>query len=285
MIKHKPYQRFVDYLKKASIPEYNSKYSNKIFSNHELLYLCVLREKARFSYRRAEVFVHAYVKEKLNLKRTPDHSTLHKFLQRCPQSWITAALRAYARDVKQILLDGTGFEQHYSRRYQLRIGRKTSYREFVSVIFVIDGNGTILSYYHDMPESQCLVSACKEFSPKEVYGDKGYDSNDNFRYCHWNDIEIYVPVKKTATSWLRKDCLEEQESEAFLKKYYRRELVESIISAVKRKYGASVKARRLEMQVKEVGMKLLAHNHDKSCLCLRFIWMRVSTEPKNLKKL
>jgi len=124
---------------KAGIPERNSKFSNKLYSNHLLLYWLAIQASIRSSYRRTERLIHAIICP----KRTPDHSTLQKFLKRIPLEWLSTAVSAFAERVRQLWLDGTGFSQHYSRYYALRIGRIASWKRFQKAVLAVSAAGTL----------------------------------------------------------------------------------------------------------------------------------------------
>jgi citrate lyase gamma subunit len=64
-------------------------------------------------------------------------------------------------------------------------------------------------------------------------------------------------------------------------KYNRRNIVETIISVVKRKFGETLRARKVRNQVKEVKVKLIVYNINKKVIQLLWIKLRISTEPKN----
>ncbi|KXS43362.1 MAG: transposase IS4 family protein [Methanohalophilus sp. T328-1] len=58
-----------------------------------------------------------------------------------------------------------------------------------------------------------------------------------------------------------------------------RNLVETMFSVLKRKYGEELRATKYRNQVKEVKFKLLIHNIDRATSISVVIQMRISTEP------
>ena len=62
-------------------------------------------------------------------------------------------------------------------------------------------------------------------------------------------------------------------------KYNRRNIVETIISVVKRKFGEIIRARRVRNQVKEVKVKLIVYNINKKIIDIICFILRISTEP------
>ena len=63
------------------IPKFNSKFSNKIYDNHQKMIILIFRQKMRMTYRGIIKFFRFsnVARALLKLKRVPDHSTLVKF--------------------------------------------------------------------------------------------------------------------------------------------------------------------------------------------------------------
>jgi predicted enzyme involved in methoxymalonyl-ACP biosynthesis len=61
--------------------------------------------------------------------------------------------------------------------------------------------------------------------------------------------------------------------------YHNRNLVETIFSVLKRKYGEEIRAKRYWNQLKEIKFKLLVHNLDRYVKVILVVKMRFSTEP------
>jgi len=61
--------------------------------------------------------------------------------------------------------------------------------------------------------------------------------------------------------------------------YNRRNIAETIISVVKRKFGETLRARKLRNQVKEVKVKLIVYNVNKKVIKIICIRLRISIEP------
>jgi predicted enzyme involved in methoxymalonyl-ACP biosynthesis len=63
--------------------------------------------------------------------------------------------------------------------------------------------------------------------------------------------------------------------------YHNRNLVETMFSVLKRKYGEEVRAKKYWNQLKEVKFKMLVHNLDRYVKVILFVKIRISTKPKN----
>ena len=60
--------------------------------------------------------------------------------------------------------------------------------------------------------------------------------------------------------------------------YHQRSKVETVFSAIKRKYGSFILSKSFESQKKELIFRLIAYNVDRK-LILSFVFVRVSPEP------
>ncbi len=262
-------------LKRCNVPEHTSKYSNRIFTNHQHLYLLILKTFARLSYRRTELFVHCFVQADIGLKRTPNYSTPSKFLKRIPAGWIMASMLAFTHVFRTLLIDGTGFSNECSKYYEVRVLGKTAKRSFTKVVLAATPSGMAAALIHAGKGSEAgyLVPILQKFCHRKirrVLGDKGYDSLENFNYCRSRGIDAVIPVREGARHGLRRRLLERSKTDAFLRKYHGRSLVESMFHAVKQKYGGTVRARRPELQFKEIALKFLTHNLEKEVSFCRF---------------
>jgi hypothetical protein len=99
--------------------------------------------------------------------------------------------------------------------------------------------------------------------------DKGYDSEDIHRLIR-DDLNSYslIPVRdrkrKRISGYYRREL-----SRSFdLTLYHRRNLVETVFSILKRKFGESMKARKFQSQIKELKIKLILYNISKIILAI-----------------
>jgi hypothetical protein len=118
---------------------------------------------------------------------------------------------------------------------------------------------------HDIPHTEKLFIQCHRTRKSDSYVlDKGYDSEDiHERIRH--DLNFYslIPVRprkrKQISGFYRREL-----SQSFdLTLYHRRNLVETVFSVLKRKFGESLKARIYSGQIKELKIKLILYNISK----------------------
>ena len=91
--------------------------------------------------------------------------------------------------------------------------------------------------------------------------DKGYDSEDIHRLIHEVlDSSSLIPVRdrkrKRIFGYCRR-CLARSFDEDT---YHQRNMVETVFSVMKRKFGESLKARKFRLQIKEIKFKVILYN-------------------------
>jgi len=140
--------RIIEKCKRSGIKKYSSKYDDKIYSNHQLIVLLCLKQKAQCGYKAfiEEEFIEwPHVVDNLKLKTLPHYTTLQKFAQRISQSVLELILlQSLARmNVKKLILgqDGTGFKSkkiscHYVARIQYFTRSKRKKKKIRKYLYV-----------------------------------------------------------------------------------------------------------------------------------------------------
>jgi len=91
---------------------------------------------------------------------------------------------------------------------------------------------------------------------KVLYADKGYSAEWLYERCYWNKIQTFIPIKKNSKrGHFRKIQMKNWNQ----KEYNLRSNVESGFSAIKRKYGANVRSKKVEGMRVEIICKGIAH--------------------------
>jgi transposase len=123
------------------------------------------------------------------------------------------------------------------------------------------------SNVNDSPMFEPLVTrtAANGFKIGEVSADKAYLSHANLATVAKLGGEAFVPFKSNSGStgsaaWERLWHLYSLNREDFLRHYHQRSNVESTFSAMKRKFGGSVRSKLPAAQLNEVLLKCLCHN-------------------------
>ena len=253
------------------IPKYNSKFSNKIYDNHQKMIILIFRQKMRTTYRGIIKFLRFSVvaRAMLKLNSIPDHSTLVKFHKRINANMLDSLL--CKKEVITSAIDGSGFETshmsyHYANVWNRQDRRK--YRRYLKISIAIDTDSQyILSQKIRLgPRNDNIdfESVMKNVKCKIVLADKGYDSRKN-RYFVLRKMKAYphIPYRKTsgATYIHKKKKIEFDE-----KIYHQRSKVETVFSVIKRKYGSYILSRTFESQKKELIIRLIAYNIDRKII-------------------
>ncbi len=131
---------------------------------------------------------------------------------------------------------------------------------------------------NDCPQFDPLLRAAKEagLPLREVYADKAYSSRANYALAQEIGFDLYVPFKSNATGrvrargygkegasstlWRKAFLFFQMHREEFEAKYHQRSNVESVFSALKRKFGETLRSRNPTAQVNELLAKVLAYN-------------------------
>ncbi len=128
----------------------------------------------------------------------------------------------------------------------------------------------------DAPEFGPLLrgTLADGFRPSAIVADKGYLSADNYALAGSLGVEPFIPFRAGTLSnevnrirgvtkpeaWIKAYHLFQANREDFNRNYHRRSNVESVFSALKRKFGENIRSRRPIAQVNEVLCKLIAYN-------------------------
>jgi transposase len=122
-------------------------------------------------------------------------------------------------------------------------------------------------HVNDSPMFAPLVTttASNGFDVKEVSADKAYLSHSNLAAVEEIGATPYVPFKSNSGStgsaaWERLWHLYSLRRDEFLSHYHKRSNVESTFSALKRKFGGSVRSKLPTAQLNEVYLKCLCYN-------------------------
>jgi transposase len=128
----------------------------------------------------------------------------------------------------------------------------------------------------DSPQFAPLLreAVAEGFNPNGVVADKGYLSKENYALADSLGIDALIPFKantlsnevnrvrgiKNPRSWEKAYHLFQANRDEFDLSYHRRSNVESVFSALKRKFGENIRSKNRVAQVNEVLCKLIAYN-------------------------
>ena len=263
----------------GTIPVYNSKYSNRIFTNIQHLFLLVAKEHTNCDYRKfVESLYDSKIPEYISLKRIPHFTTLQKVAKRLQakllEKLVFLTKELFPKQGNFFGVDSTGMElDHASSHYCKRIDREEPVKGFVNLNAISDIFNRIIlvpkiskKRRHDCVDFLPMYNKVKQLDFEYFVADKGYDSDKNHKAIFESGKQSLIslknndlPINKTK-GWHRK--LAKRNFEYGL--YTQRNITETIFSSLKRKYGSKLRARNFKTQKIELLLKILAYNIERA---------------------
>ena len=286
-------RRIIELCKRAGIKKFSSKFSNRLYSNHQFMVLLCLKQKSGAGYEafiEEELIEHPHIIEFLQLETLPHPDTLNKFALSIKQTALELVLlQTTARTgIKKLVLgqDGTGFKskkishyyifriEYFQRKNKKKRGRPPKKRRRKKYLYV----QIMVELRTQMPLG-ILISRkpggdAKKFKPvakkvmklgkavKLVVLDKGYDDEKVHEFIRefMEALSIIparnedVPIWKTSGRYRK--LMKRGYSK---KKYHQRNKNETVNSVVKRKWGDGTLALSWRMQNKEIIFRLILY--------------------------
>jgi len=285
MLNSKPrYLSFIDITYEVSkkLPDYSSKFSNKIFTQKQLMSLCILKIKSKLSY---EEFIDDFKTRDsaiadLQLKKVPSPSTLKMFVKRVDfrifEEMIIDCIQLTKKRNLETAIDGTGFQlEDGSYSYLKRLGIATKKRKNIKLSGCVETSKHLFlsvrvrkKNRHDNIDFKPLIKKAKKGlkeTDKRIIvntGDKAYDCEDNHKFAEQEGFEHIAPIRdvKKRGNKIHGRHRKKLAKRFPEKKYHRRSIIENMFFCVKRLCGNVVRAKKWIMQKKEMLGKILAYN-------------------------
>jgi len=257
------------------LPFHFSKYSNKLYNNFVHVYLLILKERHRCSYRRlTELLNDINVLRMLGIQKLPHFTTLQKFVSRISKDILQKLVMACHKLINSkdliVAVDSTGFVNVNPTYYYLnRCGIRPPYKNFTQTSIVVDTNTklvlNICTNSHRKNDTQSFIPLLDKLKHNIVraLADKGYDSRELREYCWNNNITVHIPFRKLPCYQTPSDNRIKAMRRFRTKSYNKRSVVESVISAIKRTTSGFVTATKQDNQQKQVILKVLTYNLEK----------------------
>lgn len=250
-----------------SIPKYFSRFSNKIYDNHQKLVIVVLMQKMKMTSREIVEWLKANEEIRLLIglcNRIPVHTTVIRFLNR-----IKYLLNKFfsIRQACKLGIDASGFEletksYYYRRVYNMKNKQKTKKYMKLSIAVDLDNQLILQHKIRRGPRNDNIdfKNLLNDLNVDYVLADKGYSSKANRKLVLEKQGIPIIPYKKCDAVYRFPD----NKRLKFSKKLYgQRAKVETVFSVIKRKYGSVLRCKSFATQKAELTCKLIAYNLDR----------------------
>jgi transposase len=208
------------------------------------------------------------IKKYLRIKKVPHFTTIQKFFKRLPSKQIREInqLILSLNDIKAdiIALDGSGFTNDYADKYYAKIRQKER-KSYIKNHLTIDVKTRLILYYqtsrgpkYDTQFAKPALRQIKKYKPQYIVADKAYDT-EPIRKCINEELKAFdqIPVKNRA----KKGQYRLKSPTIFRHKIYiKRNNIESIFSAIKRKFNGTNHSRSTQLSNKETKLKNTIYN-------------------------
>jgi hypothetical protein len=264
----------------AELPLHFSKFSNKIYSVYNKLFLLVYKQFRKFTYEEllTDLADNLTLRAYLGLNKLPDYTTLIKFAKRLPTKVLNQLVLAFKKLIpkpKKVAIDATGMTlDNASQHYCKRVGLKSKKRPFMKTTFIADIERYLIllckvrkKARHDTIDAKpMLKKLAKHYSPEILYADRGYDDNNIFKIS-FEILDAYPLIlqknldvpKHRRTGRYRKETFDVFD----YGEYLQRNKIETLNSMFKKRFGSNVKSRIDKIQKVEILTRVIAYNIDR----------------------
>lgn len=246
--------------KKAKLPEFLNKFGPKQTPAWKFYLAHLEYTEHAPAWRRAADFMDDY-------HHLPRHWTTWQKAIAKWSAWVWDALAKASvgeESCEWAAIDGTTLSRtNASQHYLKRIGREGKVNRPVQQVIMINiEKRKFLSWrFRAKPRGEkCDVPYLIKHTPtlpEGVLFDKGFDSNPLHTFLRDEGLWSIAPVRKGCKRGQYRRQLRDCFDWAL---YWQRNIVESLISAVKRLYGSHIRARTARMQRAEVYTRLICYN-------------------------
>jgi len=244
----------------------------------DALFACVFKVYSTVSTRRFMVDMNE-AKDKGFIDKAMSYNTICRYLESPLLTPILTDMIVRSslplREIEDdFAIDSSGFtSSRFTRWFDVKYGKFCEEHTWVKAHIACGTNThivTAVSIYdknsNDSPiMPELLAQTAKNFTIRQVSGDKQYASQDNFKAIAKYGSEAYIMFREGITGgcgglFQKAFHYFSLNREAFLEKYHHRSNVESTFSAVKRKFGDSIRSKTDIAMKNEVLAKILCHN-------------------------
>ena len=250
-------------IRRAGLPRYLHRFGPKKYEfwQHGLAY--IIKQECRLGYRRVTRLLRG-----IGMK-VPCPSALCMGFHRIPLGMWQRLLKATTCISYIAAIDGSGMSRPLpSPYYYRRIDKPYPVEIPLKISIAVDTKTKRIlalrlraSKAHDIKDAKYLVKRLKN-KPTKLVADKGYDANWLHKYCHENSIVSIIPARDYGRMKIPHSMAHRNRGKRDFnpRTYRRREMVESVFSSIKRKFGASVSSIKFPAQRAEMYCRAITHN-------------------------
>jgi len=264
----------------AGLMLHKSKFSNKLFTQYQHLFMLVYKQFRKFTYKELleDLSDNLTLRAYLGLNKLPDYTTLIKFAKRLPSKIFEKLILKFSKFVGQpekVAIDGTGISlDNASPHYCKRIGKPYQKRPFLKLSVIIEIKHYIILQFkirkkirHDIIDAYPMVKKlAKQYKPGVFYGDRGYDSEKLFKLV-FEELGAYPLIlqkRLDVPKHKRKGRYRKETIDVFdYGEYLQRNKVETAFSILKKKFGFSIRSHHVKTQKVEAMCRIFAYNIDR----------------------
>ena len=265
-------------LRRAGVPKFFSRYSNRVYDAWKHLILLALRQLEGKSYRRFIEWLGSCrpIFRLLDLRRMPHYMTLQKFAARVPSGLLDRVLRGFASkngrvEASLILgIDASGFRPSKASSYYTRSLRPRKVRRYVKCTLAVDLQSQLVCGFkgrrlarHDVVDFRPVLEKAQPEPGFVVVADKGYDAEHVHEYVReeLGGYAVIPPRHLEVPAWRTRGRYRKEMKRGYSKKLYnQRSKDETVFSVVKRLMGEHLSSRLVRTQNRELALRLIAYN-------------------------
>ena len=265
-------QKFDALLRKVRVPRWLHHMGPKTYTSIQHCKAWLLKEKLKCSW---DDFFDDHLSYYGIYDQMPEVSTLKKFVKRLP-FWLKnmlIALSAGLESAEYGAMDSTGLSRTSASRYYLhRIDRNEPIKRCLKLSMYTTKKRILAfrlraKWRGDTKDVPYLIRNASVLAETNCL-DKGYDANWVHEEFRSRGLWSIISVRKNA----HRGCYRKEMRDYFdYAQYWQRNCAEYNNSALKRRYGSTVKSRTYRSQHSEVAARIILHNL-KSLLARLFHW-------------
>ena len=263
--------------REAGLMLYNSKFSNKLYTQYQHLFLLVYKQFRKFTYKELleDLSDNITLRVYLGLNKLPDYTTLVKFAKKLPAIVFDKLIVAFSKFIEQpekVAIDATGISlDNASPHFCKRIGKPYQKRPFLKLSVIVEIKHYLILQFkvrkkarHDLIDAYPMVKKlAKNYEPEVFYGDRGYDSEKLFKLV-FEELRAYPLIlqrRLDVPKYRRKGRYRKETTDVFdYGEYLQRNKVETAFSILKKKFGFSIRAKNVKTQKVEAMTRIIAYN-------------------------